>query len=92
MNLGSEDHIVSEDDWIIRGLRGELYSCKPDMFEMTCSSCGFVKPNMDLGTREYVCDNCALTIDRDLNASINILNYRSPKSDDLKERGDEVRH
>jgi hypothetical protein len=22
-------------DWIIRGVKGELYSCKPDVFEMT---------------------------------------------------------
>ena len=22
-------------DWIIRGVKGELYSCKPDIFEMT---------------------------------------------------------
>lgn len=24
-----------QGDWIIRGLRGELYSCKPDIFERT---------------------------------------------------------
>ena len=23
------------DDWIIRGVQGELYACKPDIFEMT---------------------------------------------------------
>ena len=28
-------HIVSVDDWIIQGVKGELYSCKPDIFEMT---------------------------------------------------------
>lgn len=26
---------VSEGDWIIRGVKGEFYSCKPDIFEMT---------------------------------------------------------
>lgn len=26
---------VSTDDWIIRGVKGELYPCKPDVFEMT---------------------------------------------------------
>lgn len=26
---------VSEDDWIIRGVKGELYPCKPDIFETT---------------------------------------------------------
>jgi hypothetical protein len=28
-------HIVSPGDWIIRGVKGELYPCKPDIFEMT---------------------------------------------------------
>jgi len=28
-------HIVCPGDWIIRGVKGELYSCKPDIFEMT---------------------------------------------------------
>lgn len=28
-------HIVSWDDWIIQGVRGELYPCKPDIFEAT---------------------------------------------------------
>lgn len=26
---------VSPDDWIIRGVKGELYPCKPDIFEAT---------------------------------------------------------
>lgn len=24
-----------ENDWIIRGVKGELYPCKPDIFQMT---------------------------------------------------------
>ena len=27
--------IESENDWIIRGVKGELYPCKPDIFEAT---------------------------------------------------------
>lgn len=27
--------IASEGDWIIRGVKGELYPCKPDIFEAT---------------------------------------------------------
>ena len=27
--------VVSVDDWIIRGVKGELYPCKPDIFEAT---------------------------------------------------------
>lgn len=28
-------HIASAGDWIIRGVAGELYPCKPDIFAMT---------------------------------------------------------
>ena len=28
-------HHVSKGDYIIRGVKGELYACKPDVFEMT---------------------------------------------------------
>lgn len=31
-------HIVSVGDWIITGVKGEKYPCKPDIFEMTHSS------------------------------------------------------
>ncbi len=39
-----------------------------------CSKCGSVKENLSLSERQYSCD-CGLDIDRDLNASFNILNY-----------------
>ena len=29
------EHIVSYGDWIITGVKGEQYPCKPDIFEMT---------------------------------------------------------
>ena len=28
-------HLVSWNDWIIQGVKGELYPCKPDIFEAT---------------------------------------------------------
>ena len=28
-------HIVTSGDWIITGVKGEHYPCKPDIFEMT---------------------------------------------------------
>ena len=28
-------HLVNWGDWIIRGVKGELYPCKPDIFAMT---------------------------------------------------------
>ena len=29
------DHRADIGDWIIRGVKGELYPCKPDIFEAT---------------------------------------------------------
>ncbi|HEX7946745.1 MAG TPA: hypothetical protein VF495_18910 [Phenylobacterium sp.] len=29
---------AAPDDWIIRGVKGELYSCKPDVFALTYES------------------------------------------------------
>lgn len=29
------NHLVSWGDWIIEGIKGELYPCKPDIFAMT---------------------------------------------------------
>ena len=38
-----------------------------------CSSCGSIKKDLKLNDRIYKCSNCGLEIDRDYNASINIL-------------------
>ena len=40
----------------------------------TCSNCGNVKDKLSLSERTYHCEECGFEIDRDLNASINILN------------------
>ena len=32
---GEAKHIAGPGDWIIRGIQGELYFCKPDIFEQT---------------------------------------------------------
>lgn len=32
---GEAKHIADPGDWIIRGISGELYACKPDIFEQT---------------------------------------------------------
>ena len=39
----------------------------------TCSNCGRVKAKLSLSERVYTCDGCGLSIDRDLNAAVNIL-------------------
>lgn len=35
--LGTKEgvHLITWDDWIIRGIQGELYPCKPDIFAET---------------------------------------------------------
>ena len=39
----------------------------------TCSACGWVDEDQDLGDRTFICHECWLMLDRDLNAAINIL-------------------
>ena len=34
----SAKHIATEGDWIIKGVKGEFYACKPDIFEQTYDS------------------------------------------------------
>ena len=41
----------------------------------TCSNCGHRKADLQLSERTYVCPNCGLTIDRDLNAAHNLRQY-----------------
>lgn len=39
-----------------------------------CSVCGWIDEDQDLGDRVFICHECGLVIDRDLNAAINIQN------------------
>ena len=32
---GQAKHVATEGDWIIKGVQGEFYPCKPDIFEQT---------------------------------------------------------
>ncbi|WP_281072069.1 zinc ribbon domain-containing protein, partial [Succinivibrio dextrinosolvens] len=38
----------------------------------TCSKCGALKKDLTLKERVYVCPQCGMTLDRDLNAAINL--------------------
>jgi len=40
-----------------------------------CSKCGNIKSDLKLSDRIYRCDKCGLTIDRDINAAINLKQY-----------------
>lgn len=39
----------------------------------TCSDCGFIKTSLQLSERTWVCPECGVTHDRDINAARNIL-------------------
>ncbi|MDK0905055.1 transposase [Clostridium perfringens] len=66
-----------------------MFKCKENNIELrivdrfypsskTCSKCGEIKKDLKLSDRVYKCD-CGLTIDRDLNASINLKNAKEYK-------------
>ena len=40
----------------------------------TCSGCGHIKEDLALSDRTYVCSECGLSMDRDLNAAVNLKN------------------
>lgn len=43
----------------------------------TCSCCGHIKKDLKLSDRTYVCPVCGAKLDRDLNAAINLANYKT---------------
>lgn len=59
-----------------------------------CNNCGYINQNLDLSIREWTCPSCKSKLDRDLNASKNILKEGikiiSSGADDYR-RGDEIR-
>jgi len=42
----------------------------------TCSHCGHIKKDLKLSDRTYICPVCGTKLDRDLNAAINLANYK----------------
>ena len=44
-----------------------------------CKKCGNKKKHLTLDDRVYHCKSCGNTIDRDLNAAINLLNLKNGK-------------
>ena len=40
-----------------------------------CSHCDYVKSDLALNDRVYDCDNCGISIDRDVNAALNLKKY-----------------
>ena len=56
----------------------------------TCSNCGTVKAKLSLSERTFNCDACGLSLDRDLNAAINIQ-VAGSAPETLNARGEDVR-
>ena len=56
----------------------------------TCSNCGTVKAKLSLSERTFNCDACGLSMDRDLNAAINIQ-VAGSAPETLNARGGDVR-
>lgn len=63
--------------------KAEMYGIKVvevDRFyasSKTCSHCGHIKKDLNLSDRTYVCSVCGVKLDRDLNAAINLANYKT---------------
>ena len=53
----------------------------------TCASCGTVKAQLSLATRTYACEVCGHTVDRDLNAAINLARMGLPGTSSGTGRG-----
>ena len=56
----------------------------------TCSDCGTVKAKLSLSERTFNCDACGASMDRDLNAAINIR-VAGSAPETLNARGEDVR-
>ncbi len=56
----------------------------PEYTSRECSRCGNMKRDLDLPDRIYHCDVCGLTMDRDLNAAINIRRKGVEKLEELR--------
>lgn len=63
------------------------YKCKLNNIELviankfypsskTCSCCGHIKQDLKLKDRVFKCPTCGFEIDRDLNAAVNLSNYK----------------
>ncbi|WP_198968328.1 RNA-guided endonuclease InsQ/TnpB family protein, partial [Saccharolobus islandicus] len=51
----------------------EIRFVNPAFTSMICARCGYVKKDLTLADRVFVCPSCGWTVDRDYNASLNIL-------------------
>lgn len=45
------DHIANVGDWIIKGIKGEFYPCKPDIFTQTYEDANDIRGYIECGER-----------------------------------------
>lgn len=62
----------------------------------TCNNCGYINKDLKLSDREWICDSCGITHDRDLNAARNIRDEGMKQlavgyTESLNARRDDVR-
>ena len=50
-----------------------VVAVNPKYTTMTCSNCGNIQ-NISISQRTFICEKCSMIKDRDINASVNILN------------------
>ena len=51
----------------------KLILVNPAFTSMTCARCGYIKKDLTLADRIFVCPRCGWTVDRDYNAALNLL-------------------
>ena len=82
--IGGEQNLIFPLSRFIENLKTKYAWHKPDAegvvfvdgynTSKTCHHCGFVNKNLDVKTRKWICPECVILLDRDVNAAINILN------------------
>ena len=66
-------------DYKLKEKGGALIRINPRNTSKCCSKCGNIKEDLTLKDRVYICSKCGLEIDRDYNASLNILKLGKEK-------------
>jgi transposase len=57
----------------------------------TCSACGAVKAKLTLAERTYVCTECGIVLDRDVNAAVNLRDLAASGAESINACGGKVR-
>jgi len=86
--IGGEQNMVFPLSKFIQRLKNKFEVYKPDAegvvfvdaknTSKTCHHCGHINKDLDVKTRNWICPKCGEELDRDINASINILNRWCP--------------